>query len=336
MRSGRIHGWRRGAVVAALIVAGILPWTAGPAGAGAQVTHLNGSAYGAFVKVGLFGGPPGQVGADPVVVLPASGERQTKSLPKLIGQFGPATVFGGQYEDPGMNPSGKLTVTTEGKTGPGGFVTSTAEVVNIGPGPMIADKMTSTCRADESGVTGSATITEGIVETSYDVETQEPKTKVEVPAKPAPNTAFEGMLDHIGDRFRIVYNEQVVEGDTIIVRAAHMYLLGDIAVGDMIVGQTVCGLSPDADGSTAPPTTAPGSAGPATSLPPVPTEPEGETEAAASASDDDDDSGGVPVAVPIVGGTAAAALAAAFIVRRRRADEEPPTLEAGPEPGPGP
>ncbi|MGH9281417.1 MAG: hypothetical protein ACRD0S_00615, partial [Acidimicrobiales bacterium] len=174
---------------AGLAVLAMALWTAGVGPARAEVTQLNGSAYGAYVKVGLFGGPPTQVGAAPVVVLPSSGERQSDSLPKLIGQFGPATIFGGQYEDPGMNPSGTLTVSTEGRTGPDGFVSSTASVVNIGPGPMIADKMASTCRSTESGVSGSATITAGMVETSYDTETQEPKTKVDVPENPEPNTA---------------------------------------------------------------------------------------------------------------------------------------------------
>ena len=330
------HSSRRRRVAASLLTAAAgvaLTAASGLEPAGAQVTQMNGSAYGAFVKVGLFGGPPSQVGADPVVVLPASGERQTKSLPKLIGQFGPATVFGGQYEDHGMNPSGQLTVTTEGKAGAGAFVTSSASVVNIGPGPMIADKMASTCRADESGVSGSVTITEGIVETSYDPETQEPATKVDVPEKPPPNTAIEGTIDHVGDRFRIVYNEQIVTGDTIVVRAAHMYLLGDIAVGDMVVGQSVCGLSPD-DGSTTPPTMAPGASNPVTSLPPVSAAPGDDTESAAASSSGDDDGGGVP-AVPIAGGVAAVAAVGAVLAVRRRRSMATATPEPEPE-GPAP
>jgi len=227
--------------------------------AAADVSDLKGSAYGAYVKVGLFGGKPNQVGAAPEVVLPASGGKKTNSLPSLIAQFGPATIFGGQYVDPGRNPSGQLTVSTEGKTGPGGFVTSAASVVNIGPGPLMADKMSSTCTAKEGSVTGSTTVSGGIIETSYNAETQEPLTSKQIPERPAPNTTVEGTIDHVGDRFRIVFNEQIKDGTTLTVRAAHLYLLGNIAVGDMIIGESVCGLTAvaAAPAAVAPPVVSP-------------------------------------------------------------------------------
>ena len=238
-------------VLIAIVLAGLAPQPAH-----ADVSALKGSAYGAFVKVGLFGGEPNQVGAAPAVTLPADGASQTKSLPSLIAQFGPATIFGGQYQDPGRNPSGELKVSTEGKLGRDGYVTSAASVVNIGPGPLIADKMTSTCTAKEGSLAASTTVTKGIVETSYDVESQEPVTSQAIPDRPTPNTAVEGTIDHVGDRFRIVFNEQIVDGSTITVRAAHMYLLGNIAVGDMIIGESVCGITAVA-GAPAPPATQP-------------------------------------------------------------------------------
>lgn len=256
---------RRG--LAAVAAAAVLLPVGGATPAAADVSSLKGSAFGAFVKVSLFGGEPSQVGAAPTVELPPTGGEQARKLPSLIGQFGPATIFGGQYQDPGRNPSGELSVSTKGKTGPDGFVTSDASVVNIGPGPLIADKMSSTCTAKESGVTASATITKGIVETSYDTETQEPKTTRPVPEKPAPNTAIEGTIDHVGDRFRIVFNEQIVNGNTITVRAAHMYLLGDIAIGDSIIGESVCGIT---GVTAAAPTT---TAAPATTAPTTVPEP---------------------------------------------------------------
>ena len=321
---------RWGRAVVCLVVAVVVPWAHPAHPAAAQVTELNGSAYGAYVHVGLFGGPPSQVGATPVVVVPPTGGKEDAALPQLIAQFGPATVFGGRFEDPGRNPSGELTVTTEGETGPDGYVTSAATVTNVGPGPLVADEIDSTCRADQSGVTGSATFRNGIVETSYDAGTQEPVTTEPIPERPAPNTAMEGTIDHVGDRFRVVLNEQVVEGDTIIVRAVHMYLLGPIAVGDLIIGQSVCGLSADDDGSTTPPTQPPG----ATTVPvadPAGTGEDGGAEdsgeepdgSAAASSSGSDDSGS---ALPIVGSLAVAVglgLGAFAIARRRRARGSP-------------
>ena len=283
----------------------------------AQVSELNGSAYGVFVSVGLFGGEPNQVGAAPVVVLPPTGGKESDSHPGLIAQFGPATVFGGQFEEPGRNPSGELTVSTEGETGPDGFVTSAASVVNVGPGPIIADEMSSTCTADQDGVSGSASIVNGTVETSYDAESQEPITIEDIPEDPEPNTAIEGTIDHVGDRFRVVFNEQIIDGDTITVRAAHMYLLGDIAVGDMIIGQSVCGLSAD-DGSTAPPTTevdpnAPSTTQPTTTVPP---DADAETELSADSAESEADGGASPF---LIGGVlAAAALGFAALVAFKR------------------
>ncbi|MDP9387534.1 MAG: hypothetical protein M3Q48_06285, partial [Actinomycetota bacterium] len=249
-------GARRPARLVTVVLSAVLISGAGAPPAPATVSELNGSAYGAFVKVGLFGGPPTQVGAAPAVVLPPGGGKEARSLPELVAQFGPATIFGGRFEEQASKPSGELRASTEGRTGPGAFVTSSASVVDVGPGPLIASGMSSTCRAEEGGVTGSVKVTEGIVETSYNAETQLPATTVDIPADPRPNTVVEGTIDHVGDRFRVVFNEQIVDGDTIIVRAAHMYLLGDVAVGDLIVAQSVCGLSAG-DASTAPPTMVP-------------------------------------------------------------------------------
>lgn len=318
---------RRGTAVVCLVLAVVVPWGHAAQPAAAQVTELNGSAYGAYVHVGLFGGPPSQVGATPVVVLPPTGGKEDASLPELIAQFGPATVFGGRFEDPGRNPSGELTVTTEGEIGPDGYVTSAATVTNVGPGPLVADEIYSSCRSDQSGVTGSATFKNAVVETSYDAETQEAVTTEPVPESPAPNTAMEGTIDHVGDRFRVVFNEQVVEGDTIIVRAVHMYLLGPIAVGDLIIGQSVCGLSADDDGSTTPPTLAPG----ATTVPV--TDPAGTGEDGSAGGDDPDESAAASGsgsdgggALPILGslvGVGGLGLGALLIVRRRRTRGSP-------------
>lgn len=299
-----------GVLLSAIVLSGL-----GQPSAMAQVTQLNGSAYGAVAKVGLFGGPPNQVGAAPVVVLAKTGGEESETLRGLIAQFGPATVFGGKFQEPGRNPSGELKVSTRGKTGPDAFVTSDASVVNIGPGPLIADKMSSTCTSNEDGVTGSATIEGGVVETKYDPGTQEPTKTERLPEKPAPNTAIEGTIDHVGDRFRVVFNEQIVKGDTITVRAAHIYLLGNIAVGDVIVGQSVCGLSGD-DGSTAPPTTAADPAAPPTTeaagtAPPDP-------ELSARSAESESDGGPGVILIAALAGAGAVGLAALIAFKRRR------------------
>lgn len=320
-----------GLVVSGMVVAGLAP---GPAAA--QVSELNGSAYGAFASLGVFGGAPTQVGAAPVVVLPPDGGSQADSLPELIVQFGPAVLLGGQTEGSDSVPTGELTVSTEGETGPEGFVTSTASVVDVGPGPFVADEVASTCTADAGGVTGSVTITGGSIATSTDVETQEPLTTEDIPENPPPNTTIEGTVDHVGDSYRAVFNEQIVDGDTITVRAVHLFLLGPLALGELIVGQTVCGLSAD-DGSTTPPTLEPVVDSPAdesttTTTPETGTSEPDDTDgddtdgeeaatddtdlsADAASSGSDDDSSALPfVALAAV---VALGLAALFVVKRR-------------------
>ncbi len=315
-----------GLVVSGMVVAGLAP---GPAAA--QVSELNGSAYGAFASLGVFGGAPTQVGAEPVVVLPPDGGSQADSLPGVTAVFGPAVVLSGQTEGSDTVPTGELTVSTEGETGPEGFVTSTASVVDVGPGPFVADEVASTCTADAGGVTGSAMITGGSIATSTDVETEEPLTIEDIPENPPPNTTIEGTVDHLGESFRVVFNEQVVDGDTITVRAVHLYLLGPIALGELIVGQTVCGLSAD-DGSTTPPTLEPVVDSPAdesttTTTPETGTSEPDDTDDDDAATDDtdlsadaassgsDDDSSALPfVALAAV---VALGLAALFVVKRR-------------------
>lgn len=330
------HRTRYRKPAAGLILSGMLLAGAAQGPAVAQEQELNGSAYGAYASVSLFGGPPTQVGAAPAVVLPPTGGAQAASLPELIGQFGPATIIGGQFEDPGRNPTGELTASTEGETGPDGFVTSAAAVVNVGPGPFIADDVSSACTSDADGVTGSTTITNGIVETSYDLDTQEAVTSEDVPESPPPNTAIEGTIDHVGDSFRVVFNEQIIDGDTITVRAVHVYLLGQIAVGDLIMGESVCGLSAG-DGSTTPstleplPVDQPADATTTTEA----TEAEGdetttsetqETDgtdlSADAASADSDDDGGAPVVPILLAVVVALGLAGLFVVKRRGS---PPT-----------
>jgi hypothetical protein len=229
------------------------------AGGGGSV---GGSACGYFTSVGLFGGPQmlrgcGQPsgapanGASPSVTLPEAGSATPITASDEDGataEYGPAKIFAGKYPSDDENavapPSGPISVSTQGV--PGGTVTSSAEVGTprgVGPGPVIADAVKSTCSASASGVSGTTTITNGQVETKYDTSTQLATVTEDVPVNPTVGFTLTGTLDHIGDSFRAVYNEQIVEGDTITVNAVHMFLLGPTAVGEMVVGQSVCSLT---------------------------------------------------------------------------------------------
>jgi hypothetical protein len=65
---------------------------------------------------------------------------------------------------------------------------------------------------------------------------------VPVPERPAPNTERTGTLDHVGDSYRIVFNEQVRNADgSLAVNGVHIYLLGPTAKGELVIGQVVCG-----------------------------------------------------------------------------------------------
>ncbi|HWC10985.1 MAG TPA: hypothetical protein VG455_07165, partial [Acidimicrobiales bacterium] len=218
------------------VATGLFAVVGGPSSA--DVTAVRGSAFGFHASVSLFGGPANEVGPTPTVTLPAGGSATpiTATEPSGMAQFGPAVLF----------ESGELTVSTQGTTGPGGSVTSSADVtgVDTGPGPFLYDAVHSECTASETGVSGSTTITGGVVETSYDPTTQDPVTTQPVPANPAPGTEISGTLDHVGDSFRIVFNEQITNPDgSLTVNGAHIYLLGPTAVGDLIIAQSVCGVT---------------------------------------------------------------------------------------------
>lgn len=231
--------------VAGMLLAGMLPGGA-TARASAEDASVTGRATGYWAELSLFGGPPTERGPEPVVELEpdASDSPQEATVQDVSAVYGPAVLFRAAQVD----------VRVEGTTGPGASVTSTSRAEadldaepgepETRPGPMLYDTLESTCTADEDGFTVTTAVTNGEVETSYDADTGEVLTSEPVPDNPEPGYTVEGTIDHVGDRFRIVYNEQTVNDDgTVTVNAAHLYLLGDIAVGDLIVGQTTCGTA---------------------------------------------------------------------------------------------
>ncbi len=232
----------------------------------ADVTAVSGSAYGYFSRISLFGGPANpRPCADPPtntidcrprpsVTLPAGGSALiTDTVPTADARYGPGIFF----------TSGPITVTTQGTTGPTGSVTSTANISNTntsGVEVFTASNVASSCTASEAGVSGTTTITNGTLQTSDgnpNVEGDE--TVIVLPTNPAPNTTYTGVLNSVGDNFRYVFNEQIVNPDgSITVNAGHQYALGPTAVGELIIGQVVCGVTTGplpSTTTTLPPTT---------------------------------------------------------------------------------
>lgn len=236
----------------------------------AEVPKLDDTgAYGYFASVGLFGGPPNNSGPAPTVTLPAqqgTNAPVTAVIPSARAQFGPAVIF----------QSGEVKVSTQRAPGPTGSVTSSATVTGVGdaPLPLLYENVTSTCTARGSELSGSTTLSGQLATSTYtapDPREGDPRDLEPLPPNPPPNTERTGELSNVGDRFRVVFNEQIREGDILTVNAVHMYLLGPIAIGDLVIAQSRCGAeaaAPPGGPNPAPtsPTTGPtGEGGSATS-----------------------------------------------------------------------
>ena len=219
---------------------------------------VKGTAYGYYTNVSLFGGPydlrgygqPGTapaIAATPSVTLPSTGG--SVSLTDSDGsmaQYGPATIFGWWYPaTQTYGSSGSQTVYTAGTISGSGSVLSRATVNNAGPGPLVMPTIVTTCQASGSTTIGSVSVTNGYVETSYYVNTQEPLTFQTIPSSPSQGYRINGTIDHVGDSFHIIFNEQTVNPDgSRTVIGAHMYLDGPTALGDMVVASATCGVTP--------------------------------------------------------------------------------------------
>jgi hypothetical protein len=246
------------AFLAALVVCASVT-LGSPAPAGAQVTVVSGGAFGHYTKVSLFGGPSVPVGPLPDVRLPPTGSPQPITGYEAAGSavYGPAHIFAGVWpvDVAPAPPSGPITVSTRGTLGPNGSVTSSVDITLRDPpnprspggwGPLPptqGDELHSTCTANESGVTGSVRLVNAVM-SKKTTSGGEPLEEEKVPDNPPVNYTRTGELTNVGDRYRIVYNEQFIEPDgrSITVNAVHMYLLGDIAVGEQIVGQVRCSV----------------------------------------------------------------------------------------------
>ncbi len=208
---------------------------------------LAGGACGYSANVGLFGGPPERRGcgqtmppgnarsASPQVTLPEGGSTTSIAATDedgVIAVYGPAIILGGKYPGTNTGPTGPVVVSTKGKTS----VTSSASVKSVDAGVFTATSIRSTCTASKSGVKGSATVTNCVVVTASDADGN-PKSTRTVPSKPPANHKISGK-NSIGDKFRVVFNEQKKAKDgTITVVAAHLYLLGPTAIGEVVIAE---------------------------------------------------------------------------------------------------
>ena len=259
-----------------------------PPSATAQAGVVSGGAFGHFTKVSLFGGPSVPVGPLPDVRLPPTGSEQPITGFEAAGSavYGPAHIFSGVWpaDVAPAPPSGPITVSTRGTPGARASVTSSVDITLRNPpnpkspggwGPLPptqGDELHSTCTANESGVTGSVRFVNAVMSKSTDPG-GEPRDEEKIPDNPPPNFTRTGVLSNVGDRYRIVYNEQFIEPDgmSITVNAVHIYLLGDIAIGESIIGQVRCSVRGAAFPNTPPTVAQPPGTAPTTTAAPVAT-----------------------------------------------------------------
>ena len=235
-----------------LLFSAMVLWALGQNSSDADVTQVTGSALGYFSMVGLFGGPSNtRPCADnatntdcrprPAVSLPEGGSADPVTASEASGdaRYGPGIIF----------TSGPITVSTQGTTGPAGSVTSSTDIQQVNTSEVevfTADRVSSTCTASEAGVSGSTTVTNGILRISEgDPDVEGDDTNITVPTNPAPNTSFEGVIEAVGDSFTYIFNEQITDPatGTLTVNAGHLILEGPTAVGDLFFGRAVCGVN---------------------------------------------------------------------------------------------
>ena len=251
-------------VVLAMVAAGFVG-VAAPSSA--EVSEVEGSAFGYASEVSLFGGPKNRRGfgqtttagcnvqdpacapetaESPSVELPATGGNVSDTDPDgATAQYGPAIIFS----------SGAQETTSQGTTGAGGSVTTTASITTINASQQevfTADRASSTVTASETGVSGTTTIVNGTVITSEgDPNVDGDETIVAVPTNPPVNHVIPGQIEGVGDRFEYVFNEHVPNADgSLTVYAGHLRLLGPTAVGDLYIAKSTSGVTSNANSTT--------------------------------------------------------------------------------------
>ena len=254
--SSRRLGRRARVVVATVgISAAAVGLTPAPAHA---ATAVNGSAFGYFSNVSLFGGPynlrgygqpstaPAIAATPSVSLAPGGGSVSLTDADGSLAAYGPAVIFGWYNPSTGTYGStGPQTVTASGTIGGSGSVMSRATVNNAGPGPLVMPQIVTTCSRSGSTTQVTVQVTNGYVETSTDPSTGAVTSVQSIPSSPAPGTRINGTLNHVGDTFHVIFNEHRLNADgSTSVIGAHMYLTGPTAVGDLVVASATCGVTP--------------------------------------------------------------------------------------------
>lgn len=205
-------------LIAVIMAAAAVLVSTGSASSEVVANSVGGGAFGEQVRGPVSSGPI------PSVVVPPSGGTNSASLAEI-------TV-------PKALSAGLLKVSaSSGNVGTAsGFAKSEASVlkVKVGtdllPPTVIADAVSSKCRADAGGVSGSSELINLKVKVGSLFKTQ---AKV-----PMPNTVVD-----VPGVARIILNEQIKSGNGIIVNAVHVKLLG-ILPGeletDIIIAQSRC------------------------------------------------------------------------------------------------
>lgn len=194
---------------------------------GVVVSAVAGTAFGASVNVAIQDIGPLTSPPAPSITLAATGGSLSKSAPKA--NVGPGGLF---------LTSGVLLAASQGAIGPSGSATSQASVAGLDllGGTLTATSVAGTCTANETGASGSATLTGAML-------VLELGNIVALPGKPAPNTSYEGKNSQTGDTFTVVLNEQVATPGGLTVNAVHVILHGPTATGDIVVASTQSGAT---------------------------------------------------------------------------------------------
>ena len=218
LRTGRVsRGLLRGGIAGVLATMVLAATTTMPASA--EVTAVDGGAFGVQVGVTL-------VGVDTTLVA-----TPTVSLPPTGG--GPLTNSLASVSLPGVLSAGVLNTSTQGGNlnSHAGFATSTASVANVNvlANLVSADVVSSTCTSNGDGSTGSTTLTGAHVAGIGNLV-----------VSPTPNTTIS--LAGVAD---ITLNEQtrtdtVGSISTITVTAIHVHLNGVLAGGDVYIARSRC------------------------------------------------------------------------------------------------
>ncbi len=192
--------------------------------ASADVTSVDGSAYGESVNVTTLLGVSVTSGPLPSVTLPGTGG-------------GPISQTVLNANVAGLLSTGVLTATTQGSTGATGGARSSSDVANVGLGLALTPFLTigavhSDCQTSTSGSYGGTTLVGASLNGAG------------LAVNPAPNTTI--TIPLVGS---VTLNEQIINqqpgSSSITVNAIHVHLAGPLGNGDIIVGQSQCsGVGP--------------------------------------------------------------------------------------------